>query len=66
MIEPITATAAAYIADRVYDRTSRVFVQRKLMALALRLPPGSEVGETLSGWYIKTPPSPYTGDPERV
>lgn len=62
MIEPITVTATVYIADQVCERTSRVLVRRKLMRLAFTLPPGSEVGETRGGWYIKTPTGTSTGD----
>ncbi len=65
MIEPITATATAFIADRVCDHASRVHIRRKLLALAPTLPPGSEVGETPGGWYIKTSPTALTAVGER-
>jgi hypothetical protein len=57
MIEPVTATAAVYLADRVYSQIARARVRARLLALAPTLPPGSQVGETYgrdAGWYIVT------------
>ena len=57
MVEPVTAWAAAYFADRIGGHATRAWQRRKLMRLASTLRPGSEIGErysTDSGWYIRT------------
>jgi hypothetical protein len=57
MLEPVTATVAALVAERVYDRSSRARQRRRLLKLAMgALPPGTEIGEHYgphAGWYVK-------------
>ena len=59
MIEPVTATAAVLVADRVYDRVARARQRRALLnLLGGELAHGGEVGEHYgphAGWYVKIP-----------